>query len=196
MTKWSGPEFTSHRKCCVQPSHKSKESRVHVIQQKKPKHCASGKALPPLFSYHKLLYELAFVPSNSWSLSLQRYLSLPLCLLMTQTVQICKELWGRCEKIDNHYDLINTQRACIPSLKSHQWNRWNPPCLAWSVSAIMPTDDVDSANLQRTNAGDVNINNRCDLTNTQGARIPSLRPYSSNKWNPPLWRCLPCDYAY
>ncbi len=54
-------------------------------------------------------------------------LSLPLCLLMIWAVQICKELMGRCEKIDSFYDLTKTQWVCIPSMQSYPLVRWNPP---------------------------------------------------------------------
>ena len=67
----------------------------------------------------------------------------------------------------------------------------NPPSLKLFASVIIDDALTVSADLRRTNVGDMKkINNHINPFNTQCACSPSLQLYA-RKWRiPPLWSCL------
>ena len=89
------------------------------------------------------------------------------------------------KKVDNHFDEINTQGSCIPSLQSYPLYRWKLPSLMVSDSATVGMDDVVHADSQRSNAGDVKkSDNHFNLTNACGVCTPSIQ-YCVKNYEPP-----------
>ena len=59
------------------------------------------------------------------------------------------------KKINDHINTTNTHWSCLLLVKACQLTVWNSPSLTVSVIAIMMVDDMNGADLQRTNAGNV-----------------------------------------
>ena len=69
--------------------------------------------------------------------------------------------------IYNHVDITNTHWVCLHFVQIYILMGWNPFSLTVSNSAIMNNENIDSADLQWANAGDVKtIYNHVDITNT------------------------------
>ena len=93
---------------------------------------------------------------------------------------------GDVKKINNCIECTHTQWACSQSVKDYLLRGWNLPTLAASIAAIINVNDLNGADSQSANAGNVKkINNRVDSAQTQWSCSPSVPDYLSKGWNLP-----------
>jgi len=75
---------------------------------------------------------------------------------------------GDVKKINNRVDSTQTQWVCSLSVPDYLLRGWSLPSFTASIAAFINVVDMDGADSQSANAGDVEkINNRVDSTQTQ-----------------------------
>ena len=75
---------------------------------------------------------------------------------------------GNVKKINNRIECTYTQLVCSQSVQDNLLRGLNLPCLTASIAAIINVDDINGADSQSANTGNVKkINNCIDSTQTQ-----------------------------